>query len=178
MGAGAVPAIDPVDVQLKDGRHVTIRAVRERDADMLQDAIRALSRESRYTRFFSPLRELPPNLLERATHPEPGRELQLVAVFAEEGRERIVGGSRYGALETDGDCEFAVAIVDEWHGLGLARRLLELLIDRARVSGFRRMEGYILADNFPMMGLAKRLGFADEPSPEGPAIRRVRRELA
>ena len=144
---------------------------------MLQDAIRALSRESRYTRFFSPLRELPPNLLERATHPEPGRELQLVAVSADESGEKIIGGARYGALEAGGDCEFAVAIVDEWHGLGLARRLLGTLIDRARASGFQRMEGYILATNQPMMGLAKRLGFAEEPSPEGPAVRLVRRDL-
>jgi len=170
--------VDPVDVELRDGRHVTIRAIEEGDADMLQEAIRALSKESRYTRFFSPLRELPPNLLERATHPEPGRELQLVAVFTEEGREKIVGGARYGALEAVGDCEFAVAIVDEWHGLGLARRLLEMLIERARASGFRRMDGYVLATNLPMMSLAKRLGFAEAPSSEGPAVRVVRLDLA
>ena len=169
--------IDPVDVELRDGRHVTIRPIAERDADMLQDAIRALSRESRYTRFFSPLRELPPALLERATRPEPGRELQLVAVFADASGEKIIGGARYGALEASGDCEFAVAIVDEWHGLGLARRLLEMLIERARASGFRRMEGYVLATNLPMMSLAKRLGFAEAPSSEGPAVRVVRRDL-
>ena len=98
--------------------------------------------------------------------------------FTEEGREKIVGGARYGALEAVGDCEFAVAIVDEWHGLGLARRLLKMLIERARASGFRRMDGYVLATNLPMMSLAKRLGFAEAPSSEGPAVRVVRRDLA
>ena len=178
MGPVRGTDVDSVDFELRDGRHVTIRAIDERDADMLQDAIRALSRESRYTRFFSPLRELPPNLLERATHPEPGRELQLVVVFGEEGREKIIGGARYGALEASGDCEFAVAIVDEWHGLGLARRLLEMLIDRARASGLQRMEGYILSTNLPMMSLAKRLGFVEGPSSEGPTVRLVRLDLA
>ena len=141
---------------------------------MLQDAIRALSVESRYSRFFSPLRQLPPELLERATHPEPGRELQLVAVA---GENQIVGGARYVALEAVGDCEFAVAIVDEWHGLGLARRLLEMLIDRARASGFQRMEGHVLATNVPMLSLAQRLGFTESASAEGPIVRLVRRPL-
>jgi GNAT superfamily N-acetyltransferase len=144
---------------------------------MLQEAIHALSKESRYSRFFSPLRELPPNLLERATHPEPGRELQLVAIVGEGSQEKIVGGARYGAVEESGDCEFAVAIVDEWHGLGLARRLIELLIDRARAAGFRRMEGYVLATNVGMLSLAKGLGFAESASSEGPAVRLVRRDL-
>ena len=166
--------VDPVDVELRNGRRVTLRAIEERDGDMLQEAIRSLSMESRYSRFFSPLRQLPPELLERATHPVPGRELQLVAVV---GDGRIVGGARYVALEASGDCEFAVAIVDEWHGLGLARRLLEMLIDRARGSGLRRMEGHVLATNVPMLTLAQRLGFAESASSEGPTVRLVRRDL-
>jgi len=170
--------VDPVDVELRDGRHVTFRAINERDGDKLQEAIRALSMESRYSRFFSPLRQLPPELLERATHPEPGRELQLVVVVGEEPQEKIIGGARYVALEASGDCEFAVAIVDEWHGLGLARRLLEMLIDRARASGFQRMEGHVLATNVGMLSLAKRLGFAEMGSSEGPTVRLVRRDLA
>ena len=167
--------VDPVDVDLRDGRRVTIRTIEERDRDMLQEAIRALSVESRYSRFFSPLRQLTPELLERATHPEPRRELQLVAVV---GETQIVGGARYVALQASGDCEFAVAIVDEWHGLGLARRLLEMLIDRARASGFQRMEGHVLATNVGMLSLAKRLGFAEMGSSEGPTVRLVRRDLA
>jgi GNAT superfamily N-acetyltransferase len=143
----------------------------------LQDAIRALSPESRYTRFFSPLRELPPALLDRATHPDAAGELQLVAVAGAGPDERIVGGARYAATATHGDCEFAVAIVDDWHGRGLARVLLETLIETARARGFRRMEGYVLGSNGAMLGLAERLGFAPAPSPEGPTVLLVRREL-
>jgi L-amino acid N-acyltransferase YncA len=62
-------------------------------------------------------------------------------------------------------------------GLGLARRLLETLIESARARGFERMEGYILATNTRMLGLAKRLGFAEMASPEGPTVRMVRRDL-
>jgi GNAT superfamily N-acetyltransferase len=160
---------------LRNGSEVTVRAIRATDAEKLQVAIRALSPESRYSRFFSPLRELPPQLLERATHPDPKGELQLVAVAGLE--EEIIGGARYAATATDGDCEFGVAVVDEWHGRGLARLLLETLMRTAHARGFARMEGYILASNATMLGLAKRLGFATVTSPEGPTVRLVRRDL-
>jgi hypothetical protein len=47
----------------------------------------------------------------------------------------------------------------------------------AHARGFARMEGYILASNATMLGLAKRLGFATVTSPEGPTVRLVRRDL-
>lgn len=167
--------VQPQTVRLRDGSDVTVRAIRADDADKLQAAVRALSTESRHSRFFSALRELPPSLLDRAIHPDARRELQLVAVAGAE--ERIIGGARYAASATEGDCEFAVAVIDEWHGRGLARVLLESLIAAARARGFARMEGYVLASNSAMLGLAQRLGFATMASPEGPTVSLVRREL-
>src|SRR5262249_57067054 len=147
------------------------------DKDRIQEALRALPTQSSYYRFFSPLRELSSQMLERATHPDEDRELQLVAVVGEGAQEKIIGGARYAAVPGSRDCEFAVAVVDEWHGLGLARHLLETLIESARARGFERMEGYILATNARMLGLAKRLRFAEMESPEGPTVLMVRRDL-
>jgi GNAT superfamily N-acetyltransferase len=170
-------AVDPIEIELRDGRRVTVRAIRETDGDKLQEAIRGLSVESSYKRFFSPMRKLPAPLLERATHPEPGREIQLVAVVGEGSEEKIIAGTRYAALGEGKACEFAVALVDGWQGCGLARRLLEILIGHARADGFARMEGYVLATNAAMLGLAKRLGFTEGPSDEGPTVRLVRLDL-
>ncbi len=164
-------------VRLRDGTEVTLRAIRADDADRLQTAIRSLSAESRYSRFFSAMPELSPQLLDRATHPDVKGELQLVAVTGAGSEEEIIAGARYGATATAGDCEFAVAVVDEWHGRGLARVMLETLIRAAHARGFARMEGYILATNAPMLGLAKALGFSREKSPEGPSVCLVRRDL-
>jgi GNAT superfamily N-acetyltransferase len=168
----------PVVLHLRGGRRVTVRAVRPDDADNLQAAVRGLSDESRHARFMSFVRELSPQLLRRATHPEVARELQLVAVVDEGGEERIVAGARYSAAAGSTQCEFAIAVTDEWHGLGLARRLLEALMRSAREHGFERMEGYILATNARMLGLAKRLGFVTVESPDDPSVRRVRCDLA
>jgi GNAT superfamily N-acetyltransferase len=164
---------DPIDVELRDGRRVTVRTIRIDDRDGLQTAVRALSPEARYSRFFSPLRELPASLLERATHPD-ADELQLVAVVG----GTIVAGARYAATAEAGCCEFGVAVLDDWHGVGLARRLLETLMRTARARGFAHMEAYVLATNVAMLRLAERLGFVPVKSPEGPSVRLLRRPLA
>jgi RimJ/RimL family protein N-acetyltransferase len=165
-------------VPLKDGRRVTLREVRADDAERMQAALRAMSDQSRYTRFMSALRELPPKMLDRATHPVAGREFQLVAVVGEGAQQTIVGGARYAAGPGSRDCEFALAIIDNWQGQGLARQLLETLMNLARERGFERMEGYILPSNAPMLGLAKRLGFASVENREDPGVETVRCELS
>src|SRR4029453_14465211 len=60
-----------------------------------------------------------------------------VAVVGSGSEEEIIGGARYGATATDGDCEFAVAVVDEWHGRGRAGFLLAA----PRLSSSRRWCG-------------------------------------
>jgi len=167
----------PVDLQLQDGRRVSLRAVRPQDKAAVQAVIRGLSEGSRYARFMAALRELSPQMLERAVNPDRTRELQLVAVCGEGAQEKIVGGARYVSGPGSRDCEFAVTVADEWQGLGLARRLLESLMQAALARGMERMEGYILASNTRMLGLAKRLGFTEVESPEGPSVCLVRCNL-
>jgi len=168
----------PHDVELRGGRRVTLRAVRLQDKEEMQAFLKRLSEQSRYSRFMTPLRELSPGMLDRAVNPEPGRELQLVADCGEGAQPRIVGGARYSAAAGSKDCEFALTVADDWQGLGLARRLLETLMGAARAAGIERMEGYILASNSRMLGLARRLGFERVESPEGPTVHLVRRDLA
>jgi GNAT superfamily N-acetyltransferase len=169
---------EPITLVLRDGRRATVRSIRPDDADKLQAAVRAFSTRTSYYRFFSPIKELSAKMLERATRPDAERELQLVAVVGAGADEKIVAGARYAAIATSlADCEFAIAVVDGWHGLGLARALLETLMRAARDRGFTGIEGYVLATNAPMLGLAKRLGFREGPSDEGASVRRVHRDL-
>jgi len=167
----------PLRIALRDGRSVTLRTIREDDAESMQAAIVRLSEEARYTRFMAPLRTLSPAMLERAVHPVAGRDLALVAVAGEGADEVIVGGARTIGAE-DGSCEFAVTITDDWQGMGLASRLMRVLIEEARTRGMQRMDGYVLASNRPMLELARRLGFSVGPSEEGPSVRLVRLEFA
>ncbi len=173
----AGPEFAPVNVQLRDGRHVMLRTVVRQDKDALHIAIKRLSPESRYARFMSPLQELPPELLDRAVNPETSNEVQIVAVSGEGPQEIIVGGARYSGNRVSKDCEFALAIVDDWQGLGLASHLLKTLVQTAYTHGFEGMEGFILATNTRMLNLANKFGFVEISSPEGPSVRLVRKEL-
>ena len=97
----------------------------------------------------------------------------MVALSGEGSEQLIIGGARYASAAGSDACEFAVTIADDWQGFGLARRLMETLIEVARARGYRRMEGFVLPENTEMRGLATRLGFSDEPCPEDRTLRLV-----
>jgi RimJ/RimL family protein N-acetyltransferase len=125
----------------------------------------------------SAIKDLPGGVLEKAVHPVAGRELALVATAGEGADEDIVGGARYIVEPDNTTCEFAVTLADDWHRVGLASRLMKALIEAARAHRIKRMEGFVLATNQPMLNLARRLGFEVRSSSEGPTVKLVRLDL-
>lgn len=163
---------------LPDGSSYNIRPIRWEDSLRLQEMVRALSEESRYFRFISNIRELPPRLLVRYTQIDYHRDMALVAVVEDaDHEEKIIGVARY-MLKPDGEsCEFAIVISDEWHGRGLGSRLMNALIDVGAGNGLRLMEGYVLAQNSNMLKLMSHVGFSIHPDPDDPTMRIVKRPL-
>lgn len=165
-------------VALRGGRSVTVRGVRPEDKDEFEDAFDRLSPGARYSRFFQPLRELPPNMLEAAVHPDPGQGVALVALGSSADGEDIVAGARFAHAPGGKVCEFAVTVADDWQGVGLAKHMMQELIALARAQGMERIEGIVLPDNAGMRGLAARLGFSDGVWPEDRSLRLVSLALA
>lgn len=162
-------------VALRDGRSCLLRPIQAEDADELQRFTRSLSPQSRYFRFISALNELTPRMLIRYTQIDYDRELALVAVLPAAGGhgERIIGVARY-LLNPDRDtCEFAIAVGDDWQGLGLGTVLMQGLIAEARLRGLRRIEGYVLAINAPMIRLMRSLGFTIDRDPDDETLKLV-----
>ena len=89
----------------------------------------------------------------------------------------IVGAASFVVASEPGNCEFAISVVDAWAGAGLGRTLMGALIAAARRRGLATMEGFVLADNQPMLGLAQGLGFQNRPDPGEPTVRIVRLAL-
>ena len=56
-------------------------------------------------------------------------------------------------------CEFAIVVSDKWQGKGIARLLMQKLIDIARNRGLEVMEGQVLANNYRMLELMMSLNF-------------------
>ncbi|HJW27462.1 MAG TPA: GNAT family N-acetyltransferase [Rhodocyclaceae bacterium] len=161
-----------------EGRTVTVRPVRPEDAPLEQEFVRSMSEESRRFRFMDSTTELPPTLLARFTQIDYNREMALIATVHEDGKDREIGSARY-ALSPDGESvEFALAVADELQRCGLGRRLMAMLMDCARQSGYRAMVGDVLTDNAKMLGLVESLGFSILPHPEDRSAKRVVKSLA
>jgi acetyltransferase len=123
------------------------------------------------------LEELSPEMLVRFTQIDYDRELALIAVVMQYGKEVEIAVARYG-VNPDGDsCEFAIVVDDEWQTKGVGARLLTLLMEAAKARGFKMMEGEVLAENGAMLSLVKRLGFSVSSMPDEPSIFSVRRNL-
>lgn len=178
MPADTMPRDDslphlPMQITLRNGQVALIRQIREDDKAGVLEAFGELSPDSRYTRFMAAVKDLPEALLDDVVHPEPGMDCTLAAVAGTEASGHLIGGARYVALPGRDACEFAVTVLDGWQATGLGRVLMQTLIEFARAAGFRTIEGYVLASNSAMRGLAHRLGFVDTPCPDDPTQRVV-----
>jgi len=155
-----------------DGR-IAIRELRRADGDAVQAFVRRLSPQSPRRRFLAPVSELVPGPLQRVTAGRGSQDYNLGAFDAE---GRIVGLAQY-ALEQDGGAEFGVVVADALQRCGLGTRLIGLLIERARGRGVAALRGEVLNDNWPMLGLAAKLGF-ELLGDADPRLLRVQRSLA
>ncbi|MFH1494080.1 MAG: bifunctional acetate--CoA ligase family protein/GNAT family N-acetyltransferase [Pseudomonadota bacterium] len=163
--------------QLADGTDITIRPIRPEDAEVEQKFVHDLSEESRYFRFMRSVQELTPDMLARFTQIDYTREMALIAVTNDHGKEIELGVTRF-AINPDGEsCEFALVVADSMRGKGLGQKLMSSLMDAARSKGLKIMEGEVLSNNRNMLKLMTRLGFTTETSPEDDGIKNVRKAL-
>lgn len=172
MAIHPYPSHLATEYQTSDGLTVTIRPIRPEDADLEQEFVRNLSAETKYYRFMNTLKELSPAQLVRLTQIDYDREMAFVALTDIDGNEVEIGVARY-AMNPDGEsCEFAIVVADEWQGKGLARRLMGVIIDTARVRGVKYMNGDFLAENRRMIQFVAALGFVLTPHPEDSGLKR------
>ena len=138
------------------GRTILLRPIKPEDEPLHAAFLAQLKPEHVYFRFFQMIREWSHPQLARLTQIDYDREMAFVAVD-EDGS--FLGVSR-GITDPDNDTsEFAVVVRSDHQGEGLGQVLMEKLIHYSRNRGTLRMNGFILAQNTPMMTLATQLGF-------------------
>ncbi len=162
---------------LRDGTPVAIRPIRPDDRQIESDFVRNLSDESRYFRFFNAVRDLSEAALSRFTQVDYNREMALIALICENGRETEIGVARYVVNPDGGSSEFAIAVADAWQRKGIGSKLMLSLIDAARGRGLETMEGWVLSGNTRMLAMADGLGFTVDASAGDPSLRHVVKNL-
>lgn len=169
VAAVEVVVVDPVPAELlaswtsqfstRDGVRLCIRPLRPDDREREIEFINSLSERARYYRLMTPLKFLPPHLLDQLMDIDYDRRMAFVATIEHEGREQFVGIARYGETDQRNCVEIGITVTDQWQRRGVARALFAELTRFARWRGIRCMEGIVLPDNFAMIELAKSLGF-------------------
>ncbi len=172
-GAGerARLAISPYPDQLAEhwsggGQGFTIRPIRPEDAAAHAALVGRVPAEDLRYRFFTALREVSPEQMARLTQIDYDREMAFVAV--RDGDQATVGVARLVCEAAGQSGEFAILVEPDSKGLGLGLRLMQRLVEWARAQGIPTITGQVLADNQPMLGFVRHLGFelrrlADEP---------------
>lgn len=148
-----------INTQLNDSTPICIRAVRKNDEQRLKDGIAKLSPQSRYLRFFSGVERPSQRVID--------------ALIDVDGHDHIAWGAIRTDIETepalgvvhafrDDDnhesAEFSVAVIDEYHGLGLGRLLTAVILLDCRREGLEQLTVHILPNNRPALLFVKSLG--------------------
>jgi GNAT superfamily N-acetyltransferase len=151
--------------RLRDGTEVLVRPLDAGDADAERGFIESLSPESKRFRFLGQIGHPSDDMIHRLTHLESPREIAFAAIARSEGRELLIGVSRYGASADGGECECAVTVRDDWQRRGVGTLLLAHLLQVAKARGIKRVWSIDSAGNARMDELARYFGFERRPDP-------------
>ncbi len=156
-------ASSTMPVKLRDGTHVTIRAIRPDDEPMMAAFHAGLSPRSVYQRYFHLS-----TLEQRVTHArlaltcrfDPATGRAIVAEHeAPDGARSVVALGRLTRTTPPEAAEIALLVVDRWQGLGLGSAMVDALISEARGMGVHWLYGDMLADNDAMRAVVRHAGF-------------------
>jgi len=162
---------------LEDGTPLIIRPIRSEDAQSEEMFVRGLSSKAKRFRFMGAVNELSREMLVQFTQIDYRREMALVALTEEDGRQEQHGVARYAINPDNKSCEFAVVVSDKLQGHGVGTRLMKALMDAAREQGLDRIEGSVLRDNHTMLQMMDELGFSQSRTEDDPDVVHVERHL-
>lgn len=167
-----------IDARWMDGvRRLLLRPVLPQDEGLLSDFLVAQSADARRNRFHSALRPSL-RLCRQMSQVDYQRQLALVVCSLTDGDEQIVAEARYCVADDGCSAEIALMVDERWQRHGVGSWALRALKSAAASAGVAWLHGEVLHNNQPMLGLARRCGFACSPDPQDDRLVRVQCRLA
>ncbi len=144
-----------------------IRPLRPEDAALYPDFLKQVTGEDLRLRFFSAMREVSHELIDKLIHYDPKHAMAFIAI--EEASGRMLGVVRLHDDATAENGEFAILLRSHLKGHGLGWRLMQHMIAAAKAKGLKAVRGQVLAENATMLLMCGKLGFdiADDPIERG-----------
>jgi len=146
----------------RGGLEIMLRPVRISDEPLLKDFFYSLSDQSIYRRFISVRKDMPHERLQEFVVIDYTREMVILAVIGEEGRQTVIGVGQYGIDEQTHTAEVGLVVRDDFQNKGVGTTLLEYLTYLAKRAGLNGFSAEVLVENQPMLHLFEKGGFTIE----------------
>lgn len=151
--------VQSIDVTLDNGTNVCLRRVRHSDLERIEKGISQMSDQSRYLRFFSGSKTMPPSVVERLASVDGTHHLAWgVVIMDDKDHPAVAAAHVFRETATSDEGEFAIAVLDEYHGLGIARILMTAMFIDSYCEGLRRLRIDMLRNNKKAYGLIRSVG--------------------
>ncbi len=143
---------------LRNGLDICIRSARPDDSDRLVEAFHKLAPESIYLRYFGSKKEISAAELKRFRETDFSTRVILLCTVQQDGHEIAIASGTY-VRAGDAAAEVAFVVEEDYHRLGIARRLLTHLGKIATDAGIRTFLAEVLPHNAAMLGVFGRCGW-------------------
>lgn len=153
-----------IETTLSDGRHVCLRTIRPSDEARIRDGISEMSDRSRYLRFFSAFRTPPESIVKRLSAVDGHDHIGWGAILLDGKDYPPIGAAhaiRSKTLPSLG--ELAIAVLDDYQGLGVARMLIAAVLTDCLDEGITILEMHMLAENRTASNLVTYMGAKRKP---------------
>ena len=148
-----------IETVLSDGRPVCLRTIRPSDEAHIRSGIAEMSDRSRYLRFFSAFRTPPESIVKRLSAVDGHDHIGWGAILIDgQDHPPIAAAHAIRSEELPWHGELAIAVLDEFHGLGLARMLIAAVLLDCLEEDLPVLEMQMLAENRAAQNLVSHLG--------------------
>jgi len=145
--------------KLKDGTSVVLRPIKPEDEPMWHELLSCCSTQSLWFRFSYLFKQTTHEMATRYCFIDYDRELGIVAEVEEEGQRRLIGVGRLVADANHEAAEYAVIVVDRWHGRGLGGLLTDYCLEVAKTWGVKRVVAEVSKENTRMLATFRNRDF-------------------
>jgi acetyltransferase len=154
-------------VTLLDGEEVLLRPLTAADAALYHDFLSDVTHDDLRLRFFSAMREVPPDMIDKLVHYDPEKAMAFIAIAEKTGR--MLGVVRLHDDDDGQSGEFAILLRSHLKGHGLGWQMMRHIIANAKAKGLKAVRGQVLAENATMLAMCGELGFhvGDDPLERG-----------
>jgi len=145
--------------KMKDGTPIILRPIKPEDEPMWHELLGSCSTQSLWFRFSYLFKQTTHEMATRYCFIDYDRELGIVAEVEEEGQRKLIGVGRLVADMNHEVAEYAVIVIDRWHGHGLGGLLTDYCCEVAKKWGVKRIVAETSKDNTRMIATFRNRGF-------------------